>query len=145
MLDQLVAVQQVGDIQRLSDEAVALDEFKGAVHDLHLAGPLALAAGDTDLGAGNQLLSIGLRAGQLVQEVGTVGALAVDGDLVVPPGLVRLNIGLHHHFGLHFGGGVLLMGHGLGLAACAASQQQNADQSEGNHSFHSFSLLLVSG
>lgn len=55
MVDQLVGAKQVGNVQRLGNVGIALDKFKGAIRDLHFAGPFALVAGDTNLGAGTSL------------------------------------------------------------------------------------------
>ena len=143
MVDQRVGAQQVGDVQRLGNVGVALDELKGAVHDLHLAGPLALVAGDADLGAGNQLGGVLLGAGQIVQEISAVGALAVDGDLVVPPGLVRLNVGLHNDLRVVGGGHIVGVAHsGVLLGAGGEGQNHRQNQKHGNQLFHVSKLLF---
>ena len=123
MSDQLVSAKQLGDIQSLSDVSVAaLDKLEGTIHDLHFAGPLALVTVNTDLGTGNQLGSILLRAGELIEEISAIGALAVNGDLVVPPALMVLDIGLHHNSGVQLGSSILLVGHdGDGVISAVGS------------------------
>ena len=111
MVDQLFGAQQLGDILSGSDP-VALQDLKGSVHDLQLAGPLSLVAGDLDLGALGQLGSVLFGAGHLIHKVCAVGILSVNGDLVVPPGLVALHEALNGNRGIQIGSGVLGIGHG---------------------------------
>ena len=150
MVDQRVGAQQVGNVQRLGNVGIALDKFKGAIRDLHFAGPFALVAGDTNLGAGNQLGGVLFGAGQLVQEVSAVGALAVNGDLVVPPGLMGLDVGLDHNLGFVVGGHIVGMAHcgdnGSGVACLGFSRGGGVSSRSGDGSDSgSDSVLLGTG
>ena len=117
------------------------------------------------MGALFQLSGILFGALHVVQEVGTVLALGIDGDLVVPPGLMGLNVGLYAHGGVYRGGHVFGVAHGLGLgqdgfhgslvrgglggggslggsrglvllAAASKGGQQGEGQQQGNDLFH---------
>ncbi len=133
MLDQPIVTQQGGHVLGLGQEGLRLQDLKDGVGDLHLAGPLGLVAGDADLGARDQQLILLLAAGHVVQEVGAVLALAVEGGLVLPPGLFSLDVGLHGDFGVQLRGGIVGIAHdgGLrpgGLAPGAQAQDQQQGQ-----------------
>ena len=118
MVDQLVGSQHLCYVQGIRDELLAiLYELKGAVHNLDLAGPLSLVAGHADLGSRNQLRGVFLGAGQLIEEISSVLALGVNGDLalslVFPPGLGSLYIGLYRNLAVDLSRHILLMGHHL--------------------------------
>lgn len=167
VVDEGVGAQQLGHVQRLGHEGVAaLHDLEGAVHDLDLTGPLGLIAGDLDLGAGGQLVIVLLGAGHIIDEVGAVLVLGVQGGLVLPPGLLGLDIGLDGDLLVHRGGHILLVAHdlagglgagggGLGLrggiraaaggillagvpvaAAAGDSQSHGEGQSQKNGTFH---------
>ena len=164
MLDELIAVQQGGDIQRVIDLG-ALQQFAGSVDDLHLAGPLGLIAADADLGALYQHgVVILLAAGHIVHEVRTVIGLGVEGGhadaVLFPPALTGLDVGLHGNGGIHSGRVELRVGHdgdsgvsaviggvrrlrlvGVGLAAAHDGQRHHQSQQQGQKLFHVCFLL----
>ena len=104
MLDELILAKQIGDIGGGSHEAVAIQQLKAGINDLNLTGPLGFEAGDTDLLAGDKLCIVSLGAGHVVQEIGTVLILGIDGGLVIPPALLGLDIGLNTDRIIHRGG-----------------------------------------
>ena len=111
MRDEFVLAQQLGDIHRCCGEAVAVQQLEARVDDLNLAGPLGLIAGDADLLTRDELGIVGLGAGHVVQEVGTVLVLGVDRGLVLPPALLGLDIGLDTDRIVHRGGGEVGIAH----------------------------------
>ena len=114
-----------------------------AVYDggeLDLAGPHGLEAGHADLGAGLQLGGVLLGAGHVVDEVRAVLIRGVDGDLVVPPGLVRLHVALDGDLVVDLGGHVVGVAHdALGHRGRAQHQRQRQDC--GKQLLHGFILL----
>ena len=142
MGNQLVGAQQCGHVHRLRNEA-ALQDFKGSIHDLHFAGPLALGSGDTDLGTGNQLGGVCLGASHFIQEVGTVFALCIHRNLIVPPRLRCLNIGLYSHLRIHLRRNKVCMAHCLGGGAAGKGQNHGQYQHKCKNLFHIHSPLYV--
>ena len=96
MVDQLVRAKQSRHILRLGN-IISIHDFKGCVNDLNLAGPLSLVACNLDLCSGSQLLIILLGACHVVYEISAVLILCVNSCLVLPPGLLCLNISLNHN------------------------------------------------
>ena len=114
MVDELVRSKKLCRIKRLCKERIAvLNELKGAIHDLHFAGPLCLIAVHADLRSGNQLLIVLLGAGHIVHKIRAVLILGVKRSLVLPPGLLCLYIRLDHHVGIQLCRHVLFIGHHL--------------------------------
>ena len=126
MVDQLILAKQICHIRHRSN-ILALKDFEGRVDDLHLAGPLSFIAGNPDLCADIQLLIIFLRACHVVQEVCAVLVLCVNGRLVLPPGLLRLHVGLDSNLGIKLCRHIFLVCHNaLGLYVCFCFLRHNA-------------------
>ena len=134
MGDKLVGAQQLGHVKRGGDVA-ALLQLEGGVDYLDLAGPLGLVAGHLYLGAGNQLLIILSGAGHVVEEVGAVLVLGVNGGLVLPPGLLGLYVGLDNYLGVQLGGYVLGVGHNA-LGLYVRLHRGLVGQGEGSAAYH---------
>ena len=111
---KFIRSEHLCDVQRLGDKAVAFHKAEAAIDNLDFAGPFALVALEGDLLAGDQLLIIRFRAGNIVQEIGAVFVSGVDGGLVVPPGKLGLDIGLGVDRRIDCGGGIVCVAHELG-------------------------------
>ena len=114
-VDQILGTQAAGDVLGLGNVGAFQDLKGSALGNLHLAGPLGLVAVDADLGAGHQLGSVLFGAFHVVDEVSAVLALGVDSQLIVPPGLMGLDIGLDAHGAVQLGGHVVGMAHDVAL------------------------------
>ena len=136
VVDQLVGAQEGGGVEVRGDVAAG-DDLKSAVDDLHLAAPLGLEAADADLRAGHQLGKVCLGAVGLVDEIRAVFALAVEVGLVVPPGLLILDVGLHRHGAVQRRGDVFRVAHygGSGrLRGCGGFRRRGGGRSGGRRS-----------
>ena len=106
-----LSVKDIGNIVRLGDKLLTLDDLEGRVCDLDLAAPLGLVAGDTDLGAGNEELIVLLGAGHVVDEVSSILICRIDSDGVIPPGLLCLDIHVDDNLIVDLGCHVLSVAH----------------------------------
>ena len=111
MLDHIDGAPDLGDVLGLGNKGLALEQLKAGVGDLHLAGPLGFEALDKDFLAGDQFLVVLLGAGQFVDKVGAVLVGGINGDLVVPPALLGLDIALDGDLGVNLGGGIVGIAH----------------------------------
>ena len=110
MIYKLIGAEKLGNI-KYGGNIAAFFDFEGGVDYLHFAGPFGFEALYLYLGAWNELGVVLFGAGHVVKEICAVLILSVDGCLVLPPGLLGLNIGLHNDFGIEVGGYVFGVGH----------------------------------
>ena len=111
VLDNAIVAEERRSIESCRCPGTVVEELKGGIDDLGFAGPLALDALDPDHCAGDELLGVCLGAGELIEEVSAVGIRAVDGDLVLPPGLMIHDEALNGDFAVKISSGILSVCH----------------------------------
>ena len=164
-VNEVILTEQICCVNGGGNIAAILD-LEGGVDYLDLAGPFGLVAGNLELCSGNQLFIVLLGAGGFVNEVCAVTILSVESSLVLPLGLLGLNVGLNDYLSVHIGSHVFGVGHhalgfyillkdfylgglglggfgsgfGLGSLLCAAGKgQRHADEEQRCYElFHCF-------
>ena len=145
VLYELLGAEKRGNVGCFSNPGkTVVYKLKRTVHDLDLACPSTLVAGDLYLGSLGELCSISLGACKLVCKVCSVGILKVNGDLVVPPGLSSLNVSLDNYLVIDLSCVILCVGHNargfcgivdLGLARGLGSACSSVCGSAGGRSY----------
>ena len=110
MTNQFICAKQRSYIFCLCYITAILD-LEYSISHLYFTGPLRLVTGHLDLGSGNELFIILLRACHIIKEVSAILILGINSCLIIPPGLLCLHIGFNYHFTVKRCCHVLFIGH----------------------------------